>query len=154
MTILCLGIIFVLIAGGGATYLALQKDTHVTQVIIKKPYDEVWSHLSNPLEYNKLYPHWIKKTSLKTPTTFLVDDQFGKSYDVNVFLDKKNGVIDLAIGSELSRMRVFPLDTERTEVIHLAKLWNGANALIWFFHKRTTDRDFYNAKWLLECEKK
>lgn len=131
-----------------------RKETYVSEVTINRGLNETWHWVSDPTKYNQLYPHWIKRVAPRGPDLFRVDDQFGQSYDMRVITNRDNGIVDLIIslpsGQETSRSRICALDDKTTAIIHLAHRWAGANALTWFFHKITTDRDFQNAKRIIE----
>jgi len=123
---------------------------YVSSIVIEKPFDVVWSAISNPNSYARLYPNWVKSVNEKDKNTFHVSDQFGGTYDVKLVANQEFGIVDLIIGQETSRSRIYPIDDKRTAITHLATRWKGASPLIWFFHKRTTDRDFKNAKTVIE----
>jgi hypothetical protein len=127
-----------------------QENTHVSKVVCNRPFNIVWDQISNPQNYPKLYPNWIKSIKKISENRYFVDDQFGQSYEMTLFLNKEFGVVDLQIGKEASRMRIMPLSDDSTVVVHLAKKWSDINQICWFFHKRTTDRDFKNAKAIIE----
>jgi hypothetical protein len=130
--------------------MVLQDTVYISKVIVNKPYDLVWSQLSNPTNYARLYPNWVKMIKNTGENQYLVDDQFGNSYPIETELNKDFGVIDLKIGPEASKTRLISLDSNSTAVIHLAKKWNDINFIGWYFHKRTTDKDLNNVKKLLE----
>jgi len=146
----------ILVAALSVAYCVISsslKDTYVTEVVINRPYDDVWTWISDPTKYAKLYPNWVKHVEKKSETIFQIDDQFGHSNEASLKAIKESGTIDLQIGSELSRLRIYPLDENRTAIVHLAKRWKNATFIIWFFHRRTTDKDFENAKQVIETEK-
>jgi hypothetical protein len=111
----------------------------------------VWAQISNPLNYADLYPGWIKTIKKTGENSYFVEDQFGSSYPVMTVLNKEFGVVDLHVGKEVSRLRLFELSAGSTAAVHLAKQWEGIGWLGWFFHKRTTDRDLRNAKLKIEA---
>ncbi len=117
---------------------------------VDRPYEEVWMWISNPIKYSILYPNWIKSIIHISANKYHVEDQFGGSYDIDVLLKHDTGVIDLKIGPETSHLQISSLAQSKTSLIHTARRWEGANALVWFFHKRTTDKDFENAKKVIE----
>ena len=125
-------------------------NTYTTKVVIDKPFDVVWSWVSDPLKYPKIYPNWVKTITKKSEQNYQVDDQFGGSYDIELIANKDYGIVDLQIGPEASFLRLYRLDEIRTVVIHLAKRWKAESFVIWFFHKITTDKDFKNAKKVIE----
>lgn len=135
-----------------ATIVQNLKPTHVFEITINEPYAEVWKWFSNPLTYEKIYPHWIKTVQRVDATTYYVNDQFGGSYDLKLISDKSSGVVDLMIGKEASRIRLIDLDGTRTVVIHFTKRWESNNFIAWFLHKLTTKRDFKKAKKVIERE--
>lgn len=98
-----------------------QVNTHVSKIIINRPYDVVWSKISNPLNYVELYPNWIKTIKKTGENNYHVEDQFCASYSITVVLNKEFGVIDLHIGRETSHQRLFELSTNSTATVHLAK---------------------------------
>lgn len=126
------------------------KATYVSEVVINKPYDEVWTWISNPSTYDKVYPHWVKSAQKVDGTIYHISDQFGGSYNVKLISDKNLGVVDLKIGEETSQTRLFDLDGKRTAIIHLAKRWKNLGFVQWFFHKIIVWRDFRNAKKVIE----
>lgn len=83
-------------------------------------------------------------------TTYHINDKFGGSYDVKLIFDKTYGVIDLQIGKEISRTRLFSLNENSTSVTHFAKRWDNLGFIPWFFHKITVWRDFRNVKKMVE----
>ena len=125
-------------------------DTHISKVVINKPFEMVWPWVSNPLRYSQIYPHWIKNVTQKSEDVFSVQDQFGSAYDIKLIKNKEFGVVDLMIGSEKSSARLISIDEGRTIMIHIAKRWEGCSFLIWFFHKITTDKDLKYAKNVIE----
>lgn len=67
------------------------------------------------------------------------------------------GVIDFRITdaaghTELSRSRLFPLQTGGCVLIHLAVRWDGADDALWAAHKAGTDADLAHARRVLEAE--
>lgn len=126
------------------------KGVHTTEIIINKPFEDVWNWISNPLNYETIYPHWIKTASKVDDVTFDVNDQFGKSYKIHLKAIKDSGVVDLEIAPWTSRTRIVPLDGNSTIVVHIAKRAESEGFIQWFFHKLTTDRDFKNAKKVIE----
>lgn len=133
-------------------FLLLQnsKDTYVSSVTINKPYNDVWDWISNPLTYEKIYPHWVKSVQKVDDAIYHISDQFGHSYNAKLHTNKEYGIVDLMIGKENSRARLIDIDGKRTLVVHIAKRWDGFGHLPWFFHKITTWRDFRTAKKVIE----
>ncbi len=125
-------------------------DTYVSAVVVERPFTVVWTWIADPQNYGLLYPHWIKQVLPQGNHLFQVNDQFGKSYGLLLSEDKTWGIVDLQIGEESSRCRLYPLDPHRTLIVHVAKRWKGASFWIWFFHKRTTNRDLKHAKRVME----
>lgn len=125
-------------------------NTHVSAVIIERPFSIVWEWIANPSMYGLLYPHWVKQILPQESHVFLVNDQFGKSYNVVLSEEKTWGIVDLKMAEEGSRIRLYPLDEHRTLLVHVATRWKGASFLMWFFHQRTTDKDLKNAKHVIE----
>ena len=145
--VIMLSLIFVFLVAAVAQNF---QPTHVFEITINKPYSEVWNWFSNPLTYEKIYPHWVKSIQQLDATRYHIDDQFGGSYDVKLVADKSSGVVDLMIGKESSRIRLIDLDGRRTVVIHFTKRWENNGFISWFLHKLTTKRDFWNAKKVIE----
>lgn len=153
---LSVGIVLAILAVG--VYLfSSQKSVHATEIIVNKDITDVWAWISDPLKYARLYPHWIKKVSASGNETFQVEDQFGHSYPVKLVTNRELGVVDLHIslpgGEEVSRSRIYSVASGKTAIAHLGHRWVGANPVIWFFHKRNTDRDLENAKQVIEEER-
>jgi len=123
---------------------------HVYSITIHKSYNQVWEQLSDPLNYKKLYPYWIKEISLKQDNQYEVNDQFGHTYNMILIKDINHGLIKLQIGNELSITQIVPLDEHNTLVTHIAKKWQGINTINWILHKRTVANDFNNAKKVIE----
>lgn len=119
-------------------------------IVVRKDYQTVWNYLSDPLRYNKLYPFWVKNISLSANNKFVVDDQFGHTYEILLLANKENGVIDLQIGNEISSLRLFKLDEHSSLVVHVGKRWSGISLYGWVLHKRTLRKDFCNAKKIIE----
>lgn len=138
------------LAVAGAFMVFSQENTYVSKVVVDKPLAMVWAQLSEPSNYARLYPNWIRAIKKTGDNAYFVEDQFGKSYPITVVLSREFGVVDLHIGNEASRLRLFELGPNSTVVVHLAKKWDGIGWLGWFFHKVTTDRDLKNAKRQIE----
>ncbi|MEZ4742898.1 MAG: hypothetical protein R3B45_10705 [Bdellovibrionota bacterium] len=151
MKLLIFGLLGILIL---VVFLFLnQKPIHISKVIINKPFNFVWEQFSKPENYSILYPNWVKTIKKVNESHYLVHDQFGGSYNIEIVLNREFGVVDLIIGQEVSRSRLMPLDENTTAMVHLAKKWDGIGLLGWFFHKRTTDKDLENAKKQIEIKK-
>lgn len=141
-------VVFLLVA----TIVQNLKKTDVFEITINKPYGEVWKWFSNPLTYEKIYPHWIKTIQQVDATTYHANDQFGGSYEVVLSADKTKGAISLVIGKETSQVQIIDLDGKKTTVKHLARRWEAFGFVAWFFHKQTIKSDFKNAKKVIEQE--
>jgi len=142
----------ILILAGISAWIKNRNDTYVSDVTINRPFDVAWVWLSEPSNYRRLYPNWIKEITPASGDAYKVNDRFGGSYIVTVIRSKEFGIVDLHIGTETSRLRLIPLSAEKTLAVHVATRWTAANALAWFFHKRTTDQDLENAKMIIEAE--
>lgn len=123
---------------------------HVYSLVICKNYDFVWQSLSDPLQYKKLFPFWIKDISLQELNIYQVDDRFGHSYPMAFFGNKDYGIINLKIGNEISSLRLFQIGQHSTLLIHIAKRWQDISLIGWIFHKNTVRKDFTNAKKVIE----
>lgn len=123
---------------------------HVYSISIHKNVKNVWDHLSDPLQYSELYPHWVKEMSLKDNNQFQVHDQFGHTYAMSIDKNIDEGIIKLRIGNELSTTYIVNLDQHNTLVTHVAKKWQGINTIGWILHQRTVAKDFKNAKKVIE----
>ncbi len=123
---------------------------HVHSLVIRRDYELVWQSFSDPLQYKKLYPFWIKNISSQGVNVYQVDDQFGHSYPMTFVENKNHGVIDLKIGNEISSLRLFQIGQHSTLAIHVAKRWQGISLIGWVFHKNTVRKDFSNAKTVIE----
>src|ERR1019366_143400 len=127
------------VATGLGIWNCNRKPIHISQVTINRGFDDVWTWISDPLKYERLYPHWIKKIHSNGNGTFGVDDQFGQSDVMRACWKKEFGIVDLYInlpaGEEVSRSRISVLDSKSTLLVHVARRWSGANAVVWFFHK-------------------
>lgn len=134
----------------GILIIRNRKDTYVSEIIVNKPYDVVWGWVSDPLKYPTIYPNWLKTVSGMGGDSFHIEDQFGHSFDMKAVRSREHGTVDLTMGEESSRSRVYRLDENRTAIVHLAKRWKGSTFVVWFFHKLTTDRDFRHAKQVIE----
>lgn len=130
--------------------MKLFRSFHVHSISIHKNVKEVWAAFSNPSRYGELYPNWIKSISKVQSDVYYVDDQFGNSYEITLMVSFEFGSIDLQIGDEVSSLRLFPLNKNRTLAVHVAKPWKGIGWVKWFFHKRTIAKDFINAKKIIE----
>ncbi len=129
---------------------AAMKPYHVYSLVVHKNYERVWQSLSDPLQYKELYPHWIKDILHMSGSEYVVHDQFGNTYPMQLSVNQEYGVVNLHIGQETSQLRLFQLDLSSTLVVHVAKRWEGINTLRWLFHKRTVAKDFCHAKSVLE----
>jgi hypothetical protein len=126
------------------------RDIHVTKVVIKKPYEIVWKWLSDPLTYPNIYPFWLSEIKEVGDNLYGGTGPYGE-YKFTLEINQKLGSINLKIGNESSRTRLFQLDDENTVVIHLAVRWKDMkNHLSWFFYKRGVNKDFKNAKKIIE----
>lgn len=143
-------LLFLTVLGGMAIVYNFDEH-HITKSVIRKPYDIVWSQLSNPLNYPSLYPNWVKSVKIINENRFWIDDQFGSGYEIKITLNKEFSVIDIEIGTELSQLRILKGVDGSTIVLHLAQKWEKIGFIGWFFHKFTTDKDFKNAKQIIEA---
>jgi len=126
------------------------KDTHVTKITINKSFPKVWEYISNPLTYSQIYPFWLSEVK-KIKNNFYEGKGPHGEYKFERVIDKNFGIVDLKIGNELSRTRIYPLDKDSTVVIHLGVRWGiMKNPLFWFFYKRDVNKDFKNAKKIIE----
>ncbi|MBI4041202.1 MAG: hypothetical protein HY390_04980 [Deltaproteobacteria bacterium] len=126
------------------------KDTYISEVVVAKPFDVVWEWISNPLKYAEIYPNWIKSVEQRSQNIFQVQDQFGSTYDIELIANKIYGIVDLSIGPEISRSRLYALDEHRTAIVHFSKRLKNSSLIVWFFHKLTTDKDLKHAKKIIE----
>lgn len=130
------------------------KDIHITKIIIKKPYKTVWKWLSNPMTYSEIYPNWVSKIENIGDNYFQLKGTHNEDYKIQKITDENKGIIDLKIGKELSRTRLFLIDKDDTLVIHIGVRWEDMNnPILWFFYKRSVDKDFKNAKKIIEGSK-
>jgi hypothetical protein len=128
----------------------LMKDTHLTKVIIERPYNVVWKIISDPINYPQIYPFWLSKVKKVDSNSYEGKGPHGK-YKFTKIIEHDFGIVDLKLGEESSRTRLFSLDDESTVVIHLGVRWKDMkNPLAWFFYKRGVDKDFKNAKKVIE----
>lgn len=126
------------------------KDIHLTRIIIERPYDVVWKIISNPLNYPQIYPFWLSEVKKVDPNSYEGKGPHGE-YKFTRKIEHEFGIVDLQLGEESSRTRLFPLDEGSTVVIHLAVRWKDMNnPLNWFFYKKGVDKDFKNAKKVIE----
>ena len=148
-----IGITALIVSLGLLTFFLIRtnKRVHVTDLVIHAPFKSAWTWLSDPLKYPTLYPNWIKTVELIDGDRFKVNDQFGKSYEIRRVLDHEFGIIDIEVGAERSRMRIYSLGEHETGLIHIATRWAGISRLFWFFHQRTTDKDLENAMKVIEA---
>lgn len=129
------------------------QDIHITKIVVRKPYDKVWAWISNPMNYPRIYPFWIAKIKEIEADSYEAEGSRGHIYKFSRVIEKKFGVVDLKIGEELSRTRLFPLNENNTVIIHLGVRWKQMkNPLFWFFYKRSVDKDFKNTKKIIENE--
>lgn len=126
------------------------RDIHFSKVIIKKPYDIVWKWISNPLTYPQIYPSWLSEVKEVDVDSY---EGYGPNgeFQFTRLINKEYGIVDLKIGEEQSRTRLFSLDKESTVVIHLAVRWEKMkNPFFWFFYKISVNSDFKKAKKIIE----
>jgi len=127
------------------------KNIHFTNTIIQKPYKVVWSWLSDPTKYPKIYPNWVAKVNTLEKDKYEIIDKRNQKSIVIRDINEDQGNINLKIGNEISRTRLFPLDNNNTIVIHVGSRWKQMqNPLFWFLYKKTVDKDFKNAKKVIE----
>ena len=126
------------------------RQIHITTEIINEDYEKVWRHLSNLKKYPELYPGWVFEVEKIGENYFKIDGKHGKTYKVKRELDKEKGIINLKMGHEISRTRLFSLGDNKTLTLHIGIRWEKFNAILWFFYKRTVDSDFKKAKEIIE----
>lgn len=126
------------------------RNIHFTNIVIQKPYEIVWDWLSNPIKYSKIYPNWVAKVNELEKDKYEITDKRNRKSLVIREINKDKGSIDLKIEDEISRTRLFPLNND-TIVIHVGTRWEKMqNPLFWFLYKKTVDKDFKNAKKIIE----
>ncbi|MFH0820838.1 MAG: hypothetical protein V1908_03625 [Candidatus Peregrinibacteria bacterium] len=126
------------------------RNIHFTNIIIKKSYEIVWGWLSEPSKYPLLYPNWVAKAVKMETNKYEITDQRNQKSLVTLSTDKEKGSIDLKIGNEISRTKLFAFDNN-TAVVHIGTRWKQMrNPLFWFLYKRIVDKDFRNAKKVIE----
>jgi len=102
------------------------------------------------MNYPQIYPFWLSEIKEVDINSYEGKGPHGE-YKFTRNIEHEFGIVDLKIGDESSRTRLFPLDNESTVVIHLAVRWKDMkNHLAWFFYKRGVDKDFKNAKKVIE----
>ena len=126
------------------------RNIHFTNIVIKKLYASVWEWFSEPLNYSQLYPNWVAKVVKIDTNKYEITDKRNQKSLVVLETNKERGSIDLKIGDEISRTRLFVLNGH-TVVIHIGTRWKQMkNPLFWFLYKKTVDKDFKNAKVVIE----
>ena len=80
---------------GAKVCLINRKNIFISEVMIGRPLGVVWTFLSEPGKYARLYPNWIKTIELVGGDTYKVEDRFGGSNSIAVIRNKEFGVIDL-----------------------------------------------------------
>ena len=108
---------------GAKVCLINRKNIFISEVMIGRPLGVVWTFLSEPGKYARLYPNWIKTIELVGGDTYKVEDRFGGSNSIAVIRNKEFGVIDLHIGNETSRLRLFAEGDNQTLAVHVARRW-------------------------------
>lgn len=127
------------------------KVIHFTNLIIEKPYEVVWKWLSEPSNYAILYPNWVKKVTRLKTNKYEITDKRNQKTLVQLEANREKGSINLKIGNEISRTKLFIL-ANYTIVIHITTRWKQIeNPLFWFLFKRSVDADFKNAKKVIEA---
>lgn len=82
--------------------------------------------------------------------SFHVFNQDGSDFVMDVKTSKDSGTIDLIIGEEASRLRIFPINEKSVLVIHISVHWKAMNNEYWDKHKAAVDKDFLFAKEFIE----
>lgn len=126
------------------------KNIHFTNVVIEKPYDVVWGWLSEPSKYALLYPNWVTKVVKVDTDKYEITDIRNQKSLFTLIADKEKGSIILKIGDETSCTKLFSFNNG-TAVVHIGTRWKKMkNPLFWFLFKKGVDKDFKNAKRVIE----
>ena len=126
-------------------------DHHVTKIEINKPYEQAWEWVSNPSNFSKLYPHWVKSISQIGDDEFEVTMPNDYKHTMVQIKNKELGTIDFDINpGETSRSRLIPLSESKTLHIHIAVKGNQPDELFKIISENT-DNDYLNAKKVIEA---
>jgi hypothetical protein len=129
----------------------LRDDTYVTKVVIDRPFDEVWPWLADPRRYVQIAPDWITSVESAAEGRYAVRHAGKPTTDeMQVELDRPQGVVDLIFGNERCQARAVRLGADRTAVMLLAKRWPDCGVVAWVRYKWTVSRDLAHAKQVIE----
>ncbi|MBW3578937.1 MAG: hypothetical protein KY462_14590 [Actinobacteria bacterium] len=134
---------------------AVAPDFHVSTVHYGIPFDLLWSHLSDPLQFPHLYPNWTTQVDRADEASFRGVGPGGDTFRIIQRLNRDHGVIDFEIiaeggETEVSRSRLFPLPGRSCLYVHVATRSSRMDDAFWNDFKCATDQDVENARRLLE----
>lgn len=159
MNIIIYLLVGIIIAGFLFLLVRTSRDTYITKVVINKPYEYVWSKISDPLNYPSLYPGWIKKVELVSSDHYRIRfPHMDEAFSMKRLINKDAGLIDLHIflpgkeEPEVSVGRIISIGQNRTAVVHLGVKWKEFNPVYWLIYTFIIDSDFKNAAKVIEAE--
>ncbi len=149
---LLLGIIFFLLFLLFRNFLF--SNLHITKEIINRDFETVWSYFSEPSYYANLFPNWIVSISKQEENTYLaIQKHVKESVKIIIEKNKSYGYIKLTIGdNETSQIRLVSLKENKTLAINIAYRWKSFPYPFWLNFKRSTDKDYKNAKHVIELK--
>lgn len=126
---------------------------HVTKISIEKPYAEVWAWVSQPMNFPKLYPNWVKDITELSENNYEVTMPEGYKHTMESKINKETGSIDFDVNpGEVSRSRLIPLSENETLYIHIAVKGDQPDELFKIIMENV-DKDYINAKAVIETSK-
>lgn len=133
-----------------------EQDTYVSSVFVEASFDTVWSCITDPLNFPKMYPVWTTAVEKIDEGAYRGIGPDGDEFVIRPELNRRFGIVDFTVeadrGVERSRSRLFDVGEGACELVHLAVRWDGLDDESWEEHKRGTDGDLERMKRLVESE--
>jgi len=133
-----------------------ESSSHLISVFFGVPADLVWPWLSNPLQFPRLYPSWVKRVEWLGPAFYVAVGTTGSRFVLRPRLCQETGVIDIEIVTpgakvEVTRGRLFPV-SGGCLFVHVASRWEGEDEASWAIRRRAVEGDLARAARELERE--
>ncbi len=130
----------------------LLSNPHITRIVIEADYDKVWRYFSEPEHYAELFPNWIVKISKdKNGNYQALQKHVDEAVAIQIEKNKAFGFIKLHIGeAERSQIRIIPLTNSKTLALNIGFRWKDFPYPFWLAFKRNTNKDYKNAKQVIE----
>lgn len=130
----------------------LFSNLHITKVVIDRDFDTVWGYFADAEKYAELFPNWITGIEKQRDGTYEAGEvHVEEPVTIAVNENKQCGYLRLTIGeSETSQIRIIPLEQNKTLAMNIGYRWENFPYPFWLNFKRSTDKDYKNAKRVIE----